>query len=111
MAAIARNSRNLLHVVLAILAGFVALTALKHRVLAETTHTFVIPVDDGYGLNDCIGTDRSCAEVVAAAWCEAHGYARPIVYGRAADIATGAISTVPRPAHIDANSLIVTCKQ
>jgi hypothetical protein len=111
MPAIAPNSRNLLRVVLAILAGLVALTALKSKVLAETTHTFVIPIDEGYGLDDCIGQDRSCAEVVAAAWCEAHGYAEPIVYGRAADIATGAVTTLPQPGHIDANSFIVTCKE
>ncbi|MGH6818282.1 MAG: hypothetical protein ACREC1_05865 [Methylovirgula sp.] len=111
MAALVRNSPRLLRVVLAILAGLVALTALKDKVLAATTHTFVIPIDEGYGLNDCIGEDRSCAEVVAAAWCEAHGYAQPIVYGRAADIATGAVNTVPPSAHIDANSFIVTCKE
>jgi hypothetical protein len=111
MVAIARNYRKLLHLILAILAGFLALTALKDKVSAQTTHTFVIPVDDGYGLNDCIGKDRSCAEVVAAAWCEAHGYAAPIVFGRAQDIVTGAISTTPQPAHIDPDSFIVTCKE
>ncbi len=113
MAAIARNYRKFLQVALAILAGFLALTALRDKVSAETTHTFIIPVDDGYGLNDCIGKDRSCAEVVAAAWCEAHGYAAPIVFGSAQDIVTGAIvtGTAPRPAHIDPDSFIVTCKE
>ncbi len=110
MAAIARNYRKFLHFILAILAGLLALTAFKDQVSAQTTHTFIIPVDDGYGLNDCIGKDRSCAEVVAAAWCEAHGYSEPSVFGRAADIVTGAVSTTPQ-VHIDPDSFIVTCKE
>jgi hypothetical protein len=111
MASIAHNYRKLLHFVLAILSGLIALSALEDKASAQATHTFVIPVDDGYGLNDCIGKDRSCAEVVAAAWCEAHGYAQPIVFGRAGDIVTGAVRAVPQPAPIDPDSFIVTCKE
>jgi hypothetical protein len=111
MPAIARNCRKLVHVVLAIVAGIIALTALKGRVLAEETHTFVIPVDEGYGLNDCLGKDRACAEIVASAWCEAHGLAAPVVYGRAEDLVTGATSVTPQAAHLDPDSFIVTCKE
>jgi hypothetical protein len=107
MADLARSYRKLLHVVLAIVAGLIALTALKGQVLAGETHTFVVPIDDGYGLNDCIGKNQACAEVVASTWCEAQGLAAPLVYGRAEDIAA---SATLQPAHFDPDSFVVTCK-
>jgi hypothetical protein len=106
--------RKFFHVVLSILAGLLALTALKQRVLAD--QTFVIPADDGYGLDDCLGKDRSCAEVVAAAWCEAHGLSGPLAYGRAEDIATGSIAganakgDTQHAAKLDPDAFVVTCK-
>ncbi len=94
--------------ILSILAGLLALTALKDRVLADQTHTFVIPADEGYGAGDCLGKDQTCAQVVAAAWCESHGLAGPLSYGRAEDM-TGTVGTSPQP-KIDPHAFIVTCK-
>jgi hypothetical protein len=37
-------------------------------------NTFIIPSDDGYGLADCLVEGRPCGEIVADAWCRAHGY-------------------------------------
>ena len=105
MADILRTYRKLLHVVLAIAAGLIVLTALKGQALADETHTFVIPIDEGYGLTDCIGKNQACAEVVASTWCEAQGFAAPLVYGRAEDM-----SATPQLAHFDADSFVVTCK-
>ncbi len=116
MPAIARNCRKLIHVVLSILAGLLAVTAMKDRVLADQTHTFVIPADDGYGVKDCLGKDQGCAEAVASAWCEAHGLSGPLAYGRAEDIATSAIpvtnatGAMPQPAKLDPDAFVVTCK-
>lgn len=116
MQAIAGNCRKLIHLVLCILAGLLAMTAMKGSVLAEQIHTFVIPTDDGYGVGDCLGRDQSCAQVIAAAWCEAHGLSGPLAYGRAEDMATGAIRTanakgsMPQPAKLDPNAFVVTCK-
>jgi hypothetical protein len=106
--------RKFFHVVLSILAGLLALTALKERVLAD--QTFVIPADDGYGLDDCLGKDRGSAEVVAAAWCEAHGLSGPLAYGRAEDVATGSIAganakgDTQQAAKRDPDAFVVTCK-
>jgi hypothetical protein len=116
MQAVAGNCRNLIHVVLSILAGLLAVTAMKDRVLADQIHTFVIPADDGYGVKDCLGKDQGCAEVVASAWCEAHGLPGPLAYGRAEDIATSAIpagnanGAMPQPTKLDPDAFIVTCK-
>jgi hypothetical protein len=92
MSAIAHDFRKILYVILSILAGLLALAALENKTLADQTHTFVIPADDGYGVQDCLGKNQGCAEVVAAAWCEAHGLSGPLSYGRAGDM-TGAIAT------------------
>lgn len=108
MPAIALSYRRFLHVILSILAGLLALTALKERVLADQTHTFVIPADEGYGVGDCLGKDQTCAQVVAAAWCESHGLAGPLSYGRAEDM-TGTVANSPEP-KIDPHAFIVTCK-
>ncbi len=117
MQAVAAYCRKLLHVVLCILAGLLALTAMKDRVLADDqTHTFIIPADDGYGVKDCLGKDQGCAEVVASAWCEAHGLSGPVAFGRAEDITTGAIpaantnTAMPQPAKLDPDAFVVTCK-
>jgi hypothetical protein len=115
MQAVARNSRKLIHVILSILAGLLALTAMKDRVLADQIHTFVIPADDGYGVKDCIAKDQGCAEVVASAWCKAHGLSGPLAYGRAEDLATGSIAAAnanaaPQPAKLDPDAFVITCK-
>jgi hypothetical protein len=110
MAAVTRKYRELLYVVLTIAAAPLVLTMLEDRVQADEARTFVIPVDDGYGLGDCLGKNQGCAEAVAATWCEAHGFAAPTVYGRAEDMVTSATSTVPQSAHVDPNSFIVTCR-
>jgi hypothetical protein len=108
MPAIARHYRRLIPVVLSILAGLLALTALKDRVMAGQARTFIIPADDGYGVKDCLGKDQACAEVVASAWCEAHGLSGPLAYGRAEDM-TGAIAA-QQPAKLDPDAFIVTCR-
>jgi hypothetical protein len=116
MPAFARNHCRLFHVILAILAGIFALTALKGTVLADQTRTFVIPADEGYGVKDCLGKDQACAEVLASAWCEAHGFSGPLAYGRADDVATsatsatGAANAAPQPAKLDPDAFVVTCK-
>lgn len=113
MPILGRNYRTFVHVVLSILAGLLVLAAIKGQALADETHTFVIPADDGYGTQDCLGKGQDCAQVIAAAWCEAHGLSGPLAYGRAEDIATGATSTAPGSApkpKLDPDAFVVTCK-
>jgi hypothetical protein len=115
MTFIARDYRRLLALALSILAGLLALAAMQTKARAQdskqalASETFVIPADDGYGTQDCLGKDKACGQVVASAWCEAHGLAAPIAFGPASDV-TGAISGV-KPVKLDPNSFIVTCRE
>jgi hypothetical protein len=70
-------------------------------------HTLVIPLEDGYGFQDCLSKNRPCGFVVADAWCEAHGLAASRGFGRAEDM-NGALSDV-RLADITPGSYVVTC--
>jgi hypothetical protein len=69
--------------------------------------TLVIPLEDGYGFQDCLSKKRPCGFVVADAWCEAHGLAASKAFGRAEDM-EGALADV-RLADITPGSYLVTC--
>lgn len=66
--------------------------------------TFVIPVNDGYGIGECVATGSPCTKVVADAWCEAQGFRRSASVGPADIETTGSIDRAPR--HIS-----ITCAQ
>jgi hypothetical protein len=61
------------------LADAVAATAAR----AEASHDYVIASNDGYGLADCLVEGGECGQVVADAWCEAHGHAHALSFGSA----------------------------
>jgi len=42
---------------------------------------FVLPADDGYGVEDCLINRNECGQTVADAWCEAHGQGNAIDFG------------------------------
>jgi hypothetical protein len=114
MTFIVRDYRRLVPLGLSILAGLIALAAMRTEARAQdkqafATQTFVIPADDGYGTADCLGQDKTCGQVVASAWCEAHGMAQPIAYGPASDVtsATRGMKAVK----LDPNSFIITCRE
>ena len=83
---------------------------------AHARQTFLIPQSDGYGIGDCFVDGRDCARVVADAWCEAHGNAHAIAYGRADD-ATASIGELTASdaalasgrAETLAGSIIISC--
>ncbi|HMO28226.1 hypothetical protein [Enterovirga sp.] len=55
--------------------------------------TFVIPLNDGYGVGECVdGGSSTCGKVVADAWCEAQGFRRSASVGPADVETTGSIS-------------------
>ena len=58
--------------------------------------TFVIPVNDGYGIGECVATGSPCTKVVADAWCEAQGFRRSASVGPADVETTGSIDKAPR---------------
>lgn len=58
--------------------------------------TFVIPVNDGYGIHDCVESGSPCGKVVADAWCEAQGFRRSASIGPADIETTGSIEPARR---------------
>ena len=71
MTFIVRDYRRILPLGLSILAGLLALAAMRTEARAAEgkqqaalTETFVIPADDGYGTQDCLGKDKACGQVV-----------------------------------------------
>jgi hypothetical protein len=94
------------------LVAFCALAAALSRVpvRAETTTTFVIPGNDGYGLGECITSGKPCGRIVADAWCEAHGQGPARAFGRAEDI-SASIGSASIEDTAAPGSIIVSCGQ
>src|SRR3712207_5738197 len=56
-----------------------SLTLLPNGTQASSTEaTFMVPAADGYGVADCLIGNQACGQVVANAWCEAHGYTKAV---------------------------------
>lgn len=70
-----------------------SLTLLPNGTKASSTEaTFMVPAADGYGVAECLITNQACGQVVANAWCEAHGYVKAVSYRQITpDEATGTI--------------------
>jgi hypothetical protein len=72
-------------------------------------HSFVIPANDGYGLEECLATGAPCGRLVADAWCDAQGLGKATSFGPAA--ATDVTGTVTvSQATAPAQSYAVTCR-
>ncbi|MGO9132706.1 MAG: hypothetical protein ACLP8A_01480 [Methylovirgula sp.] len=112
MSVIELDHRKVARVVLSILAGALVLAA-THGAVRAASRTFVLPSSSGYGISDCLGKEKGCDEVVASAWCEAQGFAHPLAYGKAEDMATGKIANASAPAagttKLDPDAYVVTC--
>lgn len=62
---------------------FVALmVASAGKASAEEKSSYVIAGTSGYGVEDCLGEGGECGQVVADAWCEAHGRGAAVKFGR-----------------------------
>ena len=80
-------SRNEFYRILVpLLAGLILSSTLLSASQAAPSRLFVIPGADGYGISECFEAGRDCGRVVADAWCESHGHARALAYGKAEDI-------------------------
>jgi hypothetical protein len=64
-------------------AGVVVVGGSFSSVRAAETHSLVIAANDGYGVEDCLAEAGECGQVVADAWCEAHGHGAAVSFGRA----------------------------
>ena len=75
-----------------------------------TETTFVVPADDGYGMDDCLAEGKACAKLVADSWCQVKGMSLAVRYERASaeDItASLASKAVTQPAE---NAYLITCQ-
>lgn len=72
-----------------------------------SARTLVIPLEDGYGFQDCLSKQRPCGFVVADAWCEANGLSASKAFGRAEDM-PGILEGI-RSAEVRPGSYFVTC--
>jgi hypothetical protein len=113
MATIESSNRRLLRLFLSGFAAVIVTAATHQTVSAGEGHTFVLPASDAYGAADCQGKTAGCSAVVASAFCESHGYAEPIAYGRAEDMTTGTTATAMTgtESKIDPNAYVVTCSE
>ena len=107
MSAFVADYRKLLQFALTLGAALLVLAATHFPSQAATDrHMIVIPASDGYGFDDCLGAGKTCGKVIADAWCEAHGMAAALSFGRADDV-TGSIGDAP--AKTEPGSFIVNC--
>ena len=76
-----------------------AMLACGFAAKASETQNYEIAVNDGYGLADCLVAGNECGQVVADAWCEAHGHGHALAFGPRDAVLSRAthISTVPEP--------------
>jgi hypothetical protein len=74
---------------------------------ATEGHSFFIAASEGYGVQDCLGGEGGCGQVVADAWCEAHGHGPALAFGRTDDV-TGAIAA-SLTQKMPAGEYFVTC--
>jgi len=58
-----------------------SLTLLPNGTQASSAEsTFMVPSADGYGVAECLISNRACGQVVADTWCEAQGYTRAVSF-------------------------------
>lgn len=68
-------------VVLPALAAALCVASASGLARAAGSHDYEIAANDGYGLEDCLAAGSDCGQVVADAWCEAHGHGHALAYG------------------------------
>jgi hypothetical protein len=68
-------------VVLPLFAAALIIASAPGSARAEGSHEYEVAGNDGYGLDDCLAPGSQCGQVVADAWCEAHGRGHALAYG------------------------------
>jgi hypothetical protein len=81
---VSRRSPPLCIAGLACLVGVVISTAQSAR--AADDLDFVVPQQDGYGISECMKPGMTCGQVIADAWCEAHGHGHALTFGMSDDV-------------------------
>jgi len=93
---------------LALLAALAAATP----AYAQNIASFVVPNDDGYGVDACLESGSACGQPIATEWCVANGYSRAVGFRQqtAADI-TGTIRQPTEVAAAQPNAIVITCEK
>jgi hypothetical protein len=75
-----------------------------------TETTFVVPADDGYGMDDCLAEGKACAKLVADSWCQVKGMSVAVRFERASaeDITASLTSKVA--VNPSQNAYLITCR-
>jgi hypothetical protein len=69
---------------------------------------FVVPADDGYGMDDCLAEGGPCAKLIADSWCQVNGMKASVSYS-AADMTDMTASLSKKASKQAVPSYIVTC--
>ncbi len=113
MSVIAEDIRKAIQIALPLVGALIVVSAARAPAQAATNHMLVIPASDGYGFDDCLSSGKPCGQVIADAWCEAHGLTASVSFGRAEDI-TAAIPADKRAtgktSPVDIDAFIVNCR-
>src|SRR4028118_2332607 len=76
-----RRAYTMLGMGTAVFFAAASLTLLPNGTQASSTEaTFMIPAADGHGVAECLIGNQACGQVVANAWCEAHGYTKAVSF-------------------------------
>ena len=111
MPAIASDYRKIIQLAAAVAVALLVVSASHVPSQAQGGHMLVIPASDGYGFDDCLSSNKACGHTIADAWCEAHGLAASISFGKAEDI-TAAIGgkADSKASKVDPNAYVVNCR-
>jgi len=86
------RSKQSVSIVVSLILGVILGAGPLSGAQAGETHPLVIAANDGYGVEDCLAESGDCGQVVADAWCEAHGHGAAVSYGPASRF-TGLVAT------------------
>ena len=76
-----RRAYTMLGLGTAVFFAAASLTLLPNGTQASSTEkTFMVPAADGYGIAECLTSNRACGQVVADSWCEAQGYKKAVAF-------------------------------
>lgn len=113
MTRVPADLRKILEVGASFAAALAIIGAMKAPAQAAGAHMLIIPASDGYGYDDCLAAgNKACGQVIADAWCEAHGMAAAVSFGRADDVTATmpAGAAAPPAPKIDPRAFIVNCR-
>ena len=78
--------------IISCISGVILSTTALAAARGGETHALVIAANDGYGLQECLAEAGECGQIVADAWCEAHGHGAAVSFGPASRFA-GVVAT------------------